>query len=119
MHRKIAREIATRWLTRLRDPNSKQARRLLQDRDAACAIGHAGQACADLLGLPVKNGLLRQPEEPDESAFTSDVIDRMVALGFSEALLNRVIKLNDKDGVSLPDIAQWLEDELRLDGVLP
>jgi hypothetical protein len=43
----------------------------------------------------------------------------MVALGFSEALLNRVIKLNDKDGVSLPDIAQWLEDELRLDGVLP
>jgi hypothetical protein len=72
-----------------------------------------------LLGLLVKDGLLRRPEEPDEPAFTSDVIDRMVALGFSEALLNLVIKLNDRDGVSLTEIANWLEVELRLDGVLP
>jgi hypothetical protein len=119
MHREIAREVAARWLTRLRNPNSKQARRLLQDRDAACAIGHAGQACADLLGLPIKDGLLRRPDEPNKSAFTSDVIDRMVALGFSEALLNLVIGLNDRDGVSLAEIADWLENELQCDGVLP
>jgi hypothetical protein len=119
MNKEIAREIATRWLARLRDPKSKQAWRLLQDHDHACALGHGALVCADLLGLPVKRGFLRRPAEPNRRAFVSDVIKRMVAFGFKEACLNHVIKLNDQDWLSLPEIADWLENQLQRDGVLP
>jgi hypothetical protein len=118
MNKEIAREIATRWLARLRAPNSKQKRRFIQDHKSACAIGHAGQACADLLGLPIKDGILWWPDKPETPVSTRDVLDRLVEHGFKEASLYTVIKLNDQSRLSLPEIADWVEDQLQRDGVL-
>lgn len=129
-------EIQTKWLEIMRDPNTKQSRGSLVDKDGGLCV--YGTGC---VAMGMKPDLSGKPKLVWGSrTFTKDVSSRFVArhFGIGLAASYELAKMNDSDGYTLPQLANVIEnyltngfvllrpvnpfkkvyDELRLKGVI-
>jgi len=107
--RRMKRSLRDKWLERLRDPNTKQCRYnyVRNDEGSCCALGHLTDACGfnpqcyssyalnQFIGgnlLPIQDGEFK---------------------GTSWGLT--LIHLNDHKLLSLPEIADWIEQNVPVE----
>ena len=118
MHKlNMTREERDKWLTRLRDPNSNQIRETLHSSDfsASCCLGHLCVVLnPDYLSWDQTSEQKDADVSDDQYLFVrnklNDPVQRDENGNIEHKILSRLVDMNDSEDYSLPEIADWIEE---------